>query len=524
MKYLPFFYSLLFLALLTNCGGNNSTQEESTPPEGEELVTTPQVTLPADLLDGSIPPYDVAKNASVLDNAIFAWREIIALSWQSTYTQAIPVRATPDTEWNYTKGTPVGPLVWETYAHRIEYRPKGDVITKSFDSPPSYDFVPPVGNSIDWNGIDPSSNFVVLDEDNEIGSCYIFTDPNVTMASNGASLVMYMAKVNRTEYDFRRKNFNSSSLLQNALNQIAPPKGSKNVEKLKEISLYSDPTGADPCGAMHYAGQGVLVFPCSDQASQKQGVIEIKTAWRPLTASDDRTKFLVRNAVSFTKDVVRPADTVYRAQQNEYILLGMHIIHKTNNFRQFFIATWEHNSLESFGYKFAYESNDTFEVKVLPVARHDDSDGAYSRNMETYGAISDAVQAKIKAANPDNFLANYRLTGFQSNLYPDLPLADRKTTMPTYYLANLVIESDTTLADFSGSSIGSPSDNGINITTDGKLITTGGCSGCHGAGAQQKGSDFSFLNDFIGKPIPVPDPRVLVGISRASQKARGGNQ
>lgn len=80
--------------------------------------------------------------------------------------------------------------------------------------------------------------------------------------------------------------------------------------------------------------------------------------------------------------------------------------------------------------------------------------------------------------------------------------------MPAYYLANLVIESDSTLADFTGSGIGTPFNNGKNVTIQGKKITAGGCVGCHGV-AQQKGSDFSFLNDTVGKPIGHSDTRSL---------------
>lgn len=525
MKRIHILLPLLALLLFVSCSaeGNKNQEATDTSPE-EELATSPtNVALPDDLLDGMYPPYDVAKNSSVLDNAIFAWKEMIALSWQSSYNApGTLTRGEPDPGWTYKNGTPSRPLVWETYAHRIEYRPAGDVITKPFNSAPSYEFATKTGNSIDWNGINPAEQFIVLDEDNEIGSCFVFAEPNITVAAKGDPLLLYMAKVNRVEYDYRKQYFNSKEKLQAGLSKIYidstknHPFVYKNVEKLEEISTYQDASGNDPCGAVHYANEGILVFPCSDEASQTKGVIEIKTAWRPKVSGDDQEGFLSRRAVSFSRQIVGPADTVFRAQLDEYVLLGMHIIHKTNNFRQFFIATWEHNSAETYGYQYALDNKEVSASQVRPVMRHNDSDGAHSRSLETYGVISDAVQAQIRAANPDNFLANYRLTGFQSNLYPELDLATRKTTMPTYFLANLIIESDSLLTYFSGSGFADPYNDGNNITTAGRQITTGGCSGCHGAGAQQKGSDFSFLNDFTGKPIPSPDLRTLTEVAPAA--------
>lgn len=151
------------------------------------------------------------------------------------------------------------------------------------------------------------------------------------------------------------------------------------------------------------------------------------------------------------------------------------------------------------------------DFKVLPVERHDDSDGAHSRILETYTVISDAVQAKIREANPGNFLANYRLTGFQSDVYPNASLADRKQKMPAYYLANLVIESDDQLTNFSGS-FAAPFSNERNIVAGGQHITSGGCSGCHGQ-AQLGGTDFSFITDVgLDKPVPEPDKIYLTSV------------
>jgi len=492
------FLSLVFF--LVHCSVEKKEKEKA--PEIELVNVSGNIKLPADLLTQSEPPFDVAKEAGVLEHAIFAWREIISLSWKSTYTEAVPQRGTPDPSWNYSQGTPTDPLVWETFAHRTEYRPKGDIITRPYDSQPNYTFIN--NTEVDWNGIDQADHFVMLDEDNEIGSCYVFTEPNITKSevTDNSHLVMYMAKTNRAEYDYRKQYFNDSISIATASNRVASDK-TNDYAILKDISLYNSPDPSDPCGSAHFGEQGLIVFPCSDEASSTHGAMEIKTAWRPLTGNDNRSEFLVREAVSFTEN----SSGVSVAQVDEYVLIGIHIIHKTNNFRHFFIATWEHNSVESYGYQYVVNPpspSPAEDFKVLPVERHDDSDGAHSRILETYNAISTAVQAKIKAANPGNFLANYRLTGFQSDVYPNASLADRKQKMPAYYLANLVIESDDQLTDFSGS-FAAPYSDQKNIVAGGQYMTSGGCSGCHGQ-AQLGGTDFSFITDVgVDKPVPEPD-------------------
>ena len=62
----------------------------------------------------------------------------------------------------------------------------------------------------------------------------------------------------------------------------------------------------------------------------------------------NRTQSGVRKAITFKET----GDKKFDAEVEEFVLVGIHILHKTNNFRQFFIATWEHNSIESAGYQY----------------------------------------------------------------------------------------------------------------------------------------------------------------------------
>lgn len=519
-KYAVTFLFSIMVLLLVHCG-------EQTTKQTTDLLTNSngdKISLPDNFLTQMRSPYDVDKHADSLAQALFAWSEMIALARQSSYTQDSK-RDKPDANWSYADGTPNEPTVWETYAHRIEYRPEGDSLTKPFDSKPSYEFELEEGSRIDWNGIDPSKHFVVLDEDNEINSCFLFAGPSNAKEKKVNNLVMYMAKVNRVEYDYRQKNFTSGLDIKEGIAAVAvKDKNGKVIKKAKrgpsgklrdsiDIDIIKGISLNDPCGTKGMY-PGAIIFPCGDADTKEEGVIEIKTAWRPyIEGQDDPSKYLMREAVVFDEidaAVIGGSQKIFKANLAKYLLIGMHIIHKTKNFPTFFIATWEHNDVEQHGFDFILNKDNT---TIQKAKRHNPKDGAGSLNDFTYNTVSNAVQAKIRAtaSDPNNvhYLANYRLTGYQSNVHPDLPLAQRKRKMPSYYLANYVIESDSSLANFSGSGVQNSFDDKPNIVSEGKFITTGGCSGCHGVAQVQSGTDFSFLTDFVFKPIPEPDVRVL---------------
>jgi hypothetical protein len=85
-------------------------------------------------------------------------------------------------------------------------------------------------------------------------------------------------------------------------------------------------------------------------------------------------------------------------------------------------------------------------------------------------------------------------------------------------LANAVVESDSTLANFRGSGIGTPHNSKPNILYRGNnQISMGGCQGCHGVAQVTLGTDLSFLLDAVGKPIFSPD--ILNQNASVSQRA-----
>lgn len=110
------FNLLLFIIsfILFNCANNTDQKEKKDSLKGALIdnrsANTP-IIIPDNILDGATPPYDLKKNSTVLENALFAWKEMIALSWKSSYTDTTIVRGQPDTNWTYASGNTKNPLV-----------------------------------------------------------------------------------------------------------------------------------------------------------------------------------------------------------------------------------------------------------------------------------------------------------------------------------------------------------------------------------------------------------------------------
>jgi hypothetical protein len=78
---------------------------------------------------------------------------------------------------------------------------------------------------------------------------------------------------------------------------------------------------------------------------------------------------------------------------------------------------------------------------------------------------------------------------------------------PNYYMANLFVETDAFLNNFSGPGFGGNTFGDCkNTVYQGKTYNMGGCKGCHAVAQTAFGVDFSFLLDFgNGKPGTEPD-------------------
>jgi hypothetical protein len=419
-------------------------------------------------------PKELSANATPEQLASFAWSEFFSLNWRSSYS-INGKRDYPDTTWGYSTDSGAFPdlAVWETYAHRTELRPYNDSM-QPFDNPPHYSIGAVVHPSSDSASFGLFDN---LDEANEIGSCNMYARVGQYQKRYR---VLYQAKTNRDEYEYIYNNYPKKKLLTAAT--------TNNRNNINKDSAYY-PGAMNTCNCP----PGILCLPCGgtpipNSTNTYTGAIEVKTAWRQLTPADDKSKFFTRNVISYHKF---GSHILY--SKTEYALIAIHIIHKTQNYPSFVFATFEHVDVEE---------NDMGFVELNALGNEIGGLHAHFPRLHPIPAVADAstqyAHKLLAEKNPKSIWKNYRLVGVQ-----DTPTND--STSFSFFLANYVVESDSTLANFHGSGFANPHNAGINTLYMGHGLSMGGCQGCHGVAQTTLGGDFSFLMDNIGKPVDTPD-------------------
>ncbi|MGO4293178.1 hypothetical protein [Chitinophaga sp. RAB17] len=436
-------------------------------------------SAPYNVVFSPFPPADIDGNATPEQLAAFAWNEFLALNWKSSYNEN-KMRDYPDISWSYNLPYP-NLTVWETYAHKTELRPYSDKMLP-FDSAPhySYGIMPqPYPNALETFRFTLFNN---LDENNEIGSCNVYGN----LGERPTNLVLYQAKVNRAEYEYILKKYPTKDSLRRATDSTR--------WLIKNPTEYYK-TGA-PCNCA--SDRMIVSLPCGaakgPDGTPVPGTIEIKTAWMLYNYGMDTTRYITRRAISY----YRFGNQVYYTNRL-FVLVGMHIIHKTQNYPAFIFATFEQEDLQDYQktniHHTYVELNDSgYEI---PNKAHPD----YPRLRpisDIAEKVSDYAHARISAKNPKSPLLHYRLIGVQAN-------PEKDGNAISQFLANYIVESDSTLGRFRGSDIGHPHDNGANTLYHGKLLVVTGCQGCHGAAQLKLGTDLSFLLDTVGKPALAPD-------------------
>jgi len=428
----------------------------------------------------STVPSDLPANANDSLLATFAWNEFFALNWKASYGKD-GVRDHPDSTWNYGNDKspfPSGEVVWETYAHRDEARPFNGAI-QPFNNAPHYNYS---------TSFIPDSNasfklFDNLDEANEIGSCNLFAH-----ASGGSThyQVLYQAKVNSLEYNYVLSNYPQKAALKAAR--------AVNANNIDSISNHT-------CNPQYIKGSFCL--PCGSLGTPTQpGAIEVKTAWRLLTPTENAATYFTRKVITYSQ--ASPGAPIHY-QNKTYALIGIHIIHKTQNYPAFTFSTFEHVNVE----------NDSMYYQLI--IGKDVGQLIPSKRLHPISAIADSATAVahrlVVAQNPKSVWQYYRLTGVQGK-----PIDYSKSQSDAnFFLANFVIETDSTLANFNGSGIGMPHNHLPNTHYMGNFISMGGCQGCHGV-AQKAGSDFSFImvQDSINSPdIPDNSPTLTAALLKS---------
>lgn len=251
-------------------------------------------------------PSDLYRTNNQVDHgqaAIFAWLEFIALA---APTAKPPMRGVPGAAFSSVLGgtNSTYPLVFETYQHRSELFPFNAVAAASPNASPT----PGVTRPQPWDSTPkyvydpqptpaPGADYTLfnnLDEASQIFQNHLFF-PNANDPKNPFQ-VLFEAKVNQLEWQY--------------VTNTCQTDASNNCQLTLSQSL---------------------ILP--------NGTMEIKVAWRPVTSieTSQLSRYHIAKVITYTGDT--NGNPV--AHNDDYALIGLHIIHKTANYPSFIFATFE---------------------------------------------------------------------------------------------------------------------------------------------------------------------------------------
>jgi hypothetical protein len=446
--------------------------------------------VPITVTNGYVVPADVpggAQAATLEEAAAFAWQEFIALNWPAVaQTGAAGDRETPDTQTPFGTVDPTfgTPLVWETFRHKVEIYPGTGTPHggANYDALPQYIYNPAYVGTNDGqvppcDVAAPTTPWNNLDEQSEIGLDQMFAGAGPGSQFTGQQ-ILYQAKANRVEYNY------------------VFPKG-----------WY---TGSAPTAATIVYLQTNKQSPppgSTDLVSFPDGTIEVKAAWRQLTAAEQASGRFHIATVRFYRETDSGPPFCY--QDAEWGLVALHIIHKTPTAPYFIYATFGQadNLLTEAGNPVEDENGNLLANQTAdPLDPLITSQNAVSASPPTPSSVQAFTPAMANAAPPANLLyyvntptataepqgfvyVNRRLHSIpqtviavnqtahaaisaynQANNLPDSPWLyyklvsvqyqpiDKPTPgvdytgadAATYYQANIVVETDYNLQVFSG--------------------------------------------------------------------------
>jgi hypothetical protein len=352
------------------------------PVQAQGAITVSHV-VPADIPGG-------AQSATLQDAAAFAWQEFIALNWPAVaQTGAAGDRETPDTtkafgEVDPTFGTP---LVWETFRHKVEIFPG----TGSPHGGANYDALPQYFyNSLNVGGdgqvqpcdvASPNTPWNNLDEKSEIGLDEMFAGAGPGAQFTGQQ-ILYQAKANRVEYNYvfpngwidankpPLKDALAATITYLQTNKQSPPPGSTNL-----VSFLN-------------------------------GTIEVKAAWRQLTAAELASgRFHVATVRFYRALDNNPQNPCY--QDAEWGLVALHIIHKTPTAPYFIYATFGQadNLLTEAGTPVEDENGNLIASQTAdPLTPMITSQNAVSADPPTPSSVQTLTPATANSGPPANLL------------------------------------------------------------------------------------------------------------------------
>ena len=268
---------------------SSALRQENVPPNifGPPVTESTEITQ-ADLTTTTpLIPSDLYRSANnVIDHAQaakFAWLEFVALV---SPNKPSPTRGVPGGSFSSVMGGSGStyPLVWETYHHRSELFPANPTAspTPGVLPPQPWDSIPTYVYTPQPSP-SPGADYTLFNNLDEASQIF---QNNLFFPVNGQAFeVLFEAKANQLENQYVANN-----------------------------------------------------FPLPKTANLYDGSIEIKAAWRPVASIDPSQlyRYHVANVITYSGTSDNPV-----AQNGQYALIGLHIIHKTKNYPSFIFATFE---------------------------------------------------------------------------------------------------------------------------------------------------------------------------------------
>jgi len=300
----------------------------------------PPITISSSVPNELNPPFNPgppesggAPAATPEQAAAFAWEEFIALNWPAGPQQGEPgQRDTPSTSCAFGDPACTGPTVWQTFRGKVEIFPgqgnppgypgaQGDS-SFGYDALPQYNYLNPV------NACDPAQSgdavpWVNLDETDQITLDSMFAGVGSSSSDPGNSdtqLIRFTAKANRAEYVYVAKNSSPTDPTNQWWSGI--PASVVQVTK-SYLAQYQKSPPPDS----------------STWVSLPLGTIELKAAWRPLTAAEAASGRFHMQRVRSYEQVKGATTACYR--DATWGLVALHIIQKTASAPYFIYATFE---------------------------------------------------------------------------------------------------------------------------------------------------------------------------------------
>jgi hypothetical protein len=299
---------------------------------GTQTRSVAQAPIPT-VTVGPVVPSDItggAPNAQLAQAATFAWQEFIALNWAAVDQTGMPnTRGTADTGCVFDDpACAARPRVWETFRSKLEifpgnYQPPNGYAATApdygYDAAPAYNYNTNVA-PCDGQPTPVPTAWINLDESDQItvDSMFAGVGPRIVLGNSDPQMIRFLAKANRTEYDYVATNKWWTFVSGTAV----------NMTKTFIAANDADPTPA-PAGVP------------ATTVSLPYGTIEMKAGWRILTDKERLSGRFHTATARYYEFVHSSGTTSYCWRQATYGLVALHVIQKTPTAPYFVYATFE---------------------------------------------------------------------------------------------------------------------------------------------------------------------------------------